>query len=181
MPRVFSIGSAGVDQAEDASNEARIKPWKRRMSLLVFSPKGPKCSEPIHSYHLGKTGTTIGKFVSAGENMKPIMHHTSPELSHGSERNCRRQALSPCVSFITPPARQKLFGVRPGRSLRLKPEGGAGIHKQVLRIRFLRLASHADGGAQPSWSLSIGLCHFSGTSISDSPPATGRGTGGTPR
>ena len=95
MPRVVSIGSAGVDQAEDASNEARIKPWKRRKSLLVFSPKGPDCSEPIHSYHLGKTGTTIGKLVSAGENMKPIMHHTSPELSHGSERKLPAASIIP--------------------------------------------------------------------------------------
>ncbi len=39
------VGAA--DQVKDASGKASAKPWKRRMCLLVFSPKCPKGFEPI--------------------------------------------------------------------------------------------------------------------------------------
>ncbi len=44
-----NFGSAGEDQAEDASGEASTKPWKHKMCLLVFGPKCPKDFEPIQA------------------------------------------------------------------------------------------------------------------------------------
>ncbi len=40
------VGTA--DQAKGASEKVSDKPWKCKMCLLVFSPKCPKGSEPIH-------------------------------------------------------------------------------------------------------------------------------------
>ena len=42
------IGHAGEDQAIDASVEASAKPWKCRMSLLVYSPKCPKSFKDLN-------------------------------------------------------------------------------------------------------------------------------------